>query len=129
MGKVVHAVAALLCLTCSTWVTAQDKPAIIPLDQIHPGMHGTALTVFQGTKPEAMDVEVLGILHKAGVPLRPRGVLAQTIASTILNASGFAWVISVATKPGATALTRMPADAHSQAIDFVIEAIPALAAP
>src|SRR3979490_3339838 len=70
MGKVVvRAIAALLCLTSSAWVTAQNtpqnnsSPAIMPLDQIHPGMHGTALTVFQGTKPEAMDVEVLGVLR------------------------------------------------------------------
>src|SRR4030081_520296 len=70
MGKVVvRAIAALLCLTSSAWVTAQNKPqnnsspAIMPLDQIHEGMRGTALTVFQGTKPEAMDVEVLGVLR------------------------------------------------------------------
>src|SRR6267378_1566877 len=70
MGKVVvRAIAALLCLTSSAWVTAQNKPqnnsspAIMPLDQIHEGMRGTALTVFQGTKPEPMDVEVLGVLR------------------------------------------------------------------
>ena len=69
MGKVVRAVAALLCLASSTWVTAQntnkdkDKTTIIPLDQIHEGMRGIALTVFQGTKPESMDVEVLGVLR------------------------------------------------------------------
>src|SRR6195256_5632177 len=70
MGKVVvRAIAALLCLTSSAWVTAQNKPqnnsspAIMPLDQVHEGMRGTALTVFQGTKPEPMDVEVLGVLR------------------------------------------------------------------
>jgi hypothetical protein len=63
MGKVVRAVAALLCLTCSAWVTAQNKTTIIPLEQIHEGMRGTAYTVFQGTKPEPMDVEVLGVLR------------------------------------------------------------------
>ncbi len=63
MGKVVRAVAALLCLTSSAWIAAQDKTAIIPLDQIHEGMRGTALTVFQGTKPESMEVEVLGVLR------------------------------------------------------------------
>jgi hypothetical protein len=63
MGKVVRAVAALLCLTCSAWVTAQNKTTIIPLEQIHEGMRGTAFTVFQGTKPEPMDVEVLGVLR------------------------------------------------------------------
>ncbi|HWZ82870.1 MAG TPA: SpoIVB peptidase S55 domain-containing protein [Terriglobales bacterium] len=64
MGKVVRAVAAaLLCLTSSAWVTAQNKTPIIPLDQIHEGMRGTAYTVFQGTKPEPMEVEVLGVLR------------------------------------------------------------------
>src|SRR5712671_3129617 len=70
MGKVVvRAIVALLCLTSSAWLTAQNKPknnaspAIMPLDQIHEGMRGTAYTVFQGTKPEPMDVEVLGILR------------------------------------------------------------------
>ena len=36
--------------------------------QIHAGMHGVAYTVFQGTKPESMDVEVLGILHNVNGP-------------------------------------------------------------
>ncbi len=31
-------------------------------------MHGVAYTVFQGTKPEAMDVEVLGVLKNANGP-------------------------------------------------------------
>src|SRR5437667_11967196 len=46
-----------------------SKPAdILPLEQIHAGMHGVAYTVFQGTKPEAMDVEVLGVLKNANGP-------------------------------------------------------------
>src|SRR5260370_41736075 len=40
----------------------------IPLNQIHTGMHGVAYTVFQGTKPEPMEVEVLGILNNANGP-------------------------------------------------------------
>ena len=41
---------------------------ILPLDQIHEGMRGTALTVFQGVKPEAMEVEVLGVMHNVNGP-------------------------------------------------------------
>jgi hypothetical protein len=69
MGKAVLSLAALLCLT-STWVTAADNqpPQIMPLDQIHEGMKGVALTVFQGVKPESMDVEVLGVLHNVNGP-------------------------------------------------------------
>ncbi len=40
----------------------------IPVNEIHAGMHGIAYTVFQGTKPEAMGVEVLGILKNANGP-------------------------------------------------------------
>ncbi len=40
----------------------------IPVNEIHAGMHGIAYTVFQGTKPESMGVEVLGILKNANGP-------------------------------------------------------------
>ena len=38
------------------------------MSQIRPGMRGVAYTVFQGVKPEAMDVEVLGVLHNTNGP-------------------------------------------------------------
>ena len=60
--------AALLCLAVTLPASALDNPPIIPLDQIHAGMKGTALTVFQGVKPESMDVEVLGVLHNVNGP-------------------------------------------------------------
>jgi hypothetical protein len=40
----------------------------IPVNEIHTGMRGVAYTVFQGTKPEAMDVEVLGVLKNMNGP-------------------------------------------------------------
>ena len=40
----------------------------IPVSQIHAGMRGVAYTVFQGTKPEAMEVEVLGVLKNTNGP-------------------------------------------------------------
>jgi hypothetical protein len=46
-----------------------NKPVeTIPVSEIHAGMHGVAYTVFQGTKPESMGVEVLGILKNANGP-------------------------------------------------------------
>jgi len=44
------------------------KTKIMPLDQIHAGMRGVAYTVFQGTTPESMDVEVLGVLRDVNGP-------------------------------------------------------------
>ncbi len=38
---------------------------VFPLDQVHRGLRGVAYTVFEGTQPEAMEVEILGILHNA----------------------------------------------------------------
>jgi SpoIVB peptidase S55 len=40
----------------------------IAVSEIHAGMRGVAYTVFQGTKPESMGVEVLGILKNANGP-------------------------------------------------------------
>jgi len=70
MRKAVLSLAALLCLASSVWATAENNaiPEIMPLDQIHAGMRGTAYTVFQGTKPEPMEVEVLGVLRNANGP-------------------------------------------------------------
>jgi hypothetical protein len=38
------------------------------LDEVRPGMRGLGYTVFQGTKPESMGVEVLGILRNLNGP-------------------------------------------------------------
>jgi hypothetical protein len=38
---------------------------IFPLSEVHRGLHGVAYTVFEGTQPEAMNVEILGILRNA----------------------------------------------------------------
>jgi hypothetical protein len=40
----------------------------IPVEQIRPGMQGVAYTVFQGTQPEPMEFEVLGVLRNLNGP-------------------------------------------------------------
>jgi SpoIVB peptidase S55 len=57
-------------LFLSTLLFAQisSSQPIIPVNQIHPGMRGVAYTVFEGIKPEPMDVEVLGVLHNMNGP-------------------------------------------------------------
>jgi hypothetical protein len=52
----------------SSVLLAQTSQPTIPVSDIHPGMRGVAYTVFQGVKPEPMDVEVLGILHGMNGP-------------------------------------------------------------
>jgi SpoIVB peptidase S55 len=63
-------IAFFLSLSLSSAVQAQvSKPVeTIPVSSVHAGMHGVAYTVFQGTKPESMGVEVLGVLRNANGP-------------------------------------------------------------
>ena len=63
------AVALVLpCLTFAQTASTAPNPQTIPVSQIHAGMHGVAYTVFQGVKPESMEVEVLGVLHNMNGP-------------------------------------------------------------
>ena len=39
--------------------------SFFPLSEVHRGLHGVAYTVFEGTRPEPMGVEILGVLHNA----------------------------------------------------------------
>src|ERR1041384_6687553 len=68
MRRVVF-LSAIFCLFSFLPLTAQQKPVeTIPVDQIHAGMQGVAYTVFQGTKPEPMNLEALGVLKNANGP-------------------------------------------------------------
>jgi hypothetical protein len=58
----------MLPLSVTAAETTFNEPQTISVDQIHAGMHGAAYTVFQGTKPERMEVEVLGVLKNVNGP-------------------------------------------------------------
>src|SRR5439155_5231374 len=60
--------ASFLIFSQATLAQISKTVDTIPVSQIHAGMRGVAYTVFQGTKPEPMDVEVLGILKNANGP-------------------------------------------------------------
>ena len=75
MRQAVQAGAAVCFAVCCSILSAQtvatpsSKPTeTIAVSQIHAGMRGVAYTVFQGTKPEPMDVEVLGVMKNANGP-------------------------------------------------------------
>ena len=75
MRNTVLALAAFTVFSTLSAIAA-DTPAAeapkttqtIPVSQIHTGMRGVAYTVFEGTKPEPMDVEVLGVLKNMNGP-------------------------------------------------------------
>src|SRR5579863_5254127 len=68
MRKVVPALLVLGLSLSSFVLFAQSAQPTIPVSQIHAGMRGVAYTVFEGVKPEPMDVEVLGVLHNVNGP-------------------------------------------------------------
>ena len=60
------AVAALLCGVVHGADMARPKAGkveIFPLKDIKPGLQGTAWTVFKGTEPEAVPVEIVGVMR------------------------------------------------------------------
>jgi len=66
-----RAIAALVvCFTALASFAIQPKPKtiVMPEDDVKAGMHGVAYTVFEGTQPEAMDVEILGVLRDMAGP-------------------------------------------------------------
>jgi hypothetical protein len=75
MTKVVLSLATFVCLS-TLLATAAETPAsgppktteTIAVSQLHAGMRGVAYTVFEGTKPEAMEVEILGVLKNMNGP-------------------------------------------------------------
>ena len=68
MRKAVLPLLALSVSLLGSVLVAQTSQPTIPVSQIHAGMRGVAYTVFQGVKPEPMDVEVLGVLRNVNGP-------------------------------------------------------------
>src|ERR1700683_241728 len=68
MRKVVLGLLVFTLSLSSLLLSAQTSQPTIPVSQIHAGMRGVAYTVFEGIKPESMDVEVLGVLHNTNGP-------------------------------------------------------------
>jgi len=68
MKRALLALAVAQLLSPLTFAQNPKPFETLPVEQIHAGMRGVAYTVFQGTKPEPMDVEVLGVLKNANGP-------------------------------------------------------------
>jgi hypothetical protein len=62
LGDHAHAVGqrALVATDAPTARPKAGKVEILSLDQVKPGMKGVAWTVFQGTEPEAVPIEIIG---------------------------------------------------------------------
>ena len=66
-----RAISSLLLVGLCLFAAAADETSnvkILPVSQVKAGMRGVAYTVFEGTRPEAMEVEILGVLHNMAGP-------------------------------------------------------------
>src|ERR1043165_8741647 len=76
---------AILIATFSSFANAQTAspkaPELFPLEDLRPGMKGTARTVFAGSETQEFGVEVLGVLPGFPGP-RQSAIIARRSGST-----------------------------------------------
>lgn len=112
---------------------ADAPPEIMPLSDVRPGMKGVGRTVFEGTRIEEFQVEVIGVLENvgpkqsvilarlAGGPLANTGVIAGMSGSPVLidgrllGAVAYGFPFSKETIAGITPIGEMIAHASAPA--------------
>jgi hypothetical protein len=62
--------AAATILAALTWIPLPASTALMPIDEIRPGMTGVGRTVFQGTELQEFKVQILGVLRNIQGPKR-----------------------------------------------------------
>ena len=89
-------VGALLIVALSSVAMAQNPgviapkaPEIFPLEDLRPGMKGTARTVFSGAETQEFNVEILGVLPGFPGP-RQSAIIAKLIGSNVEKTGVFA---------------------------------------
>src|SRR5215467_9279532 len=95
-NKTLHIVSlSLIFLTAFSLSLSAQSAKFMSVDEVRPGMKGYGKTVFQGTKIERFDVELLGVLKNyapkqdmilarlSGGPLAKTGVIAGMSGSPV----------------------------------------------
>lgn len=136
---------SLVTLTLFAAAAAADT---MPLSQIQKGMHGYGITVFEGTRLEKFDVEVLGVLHNIGPSqdlilakvdspaIKRAGVIAGMSGSPIyidgkvIGALAYSWQFEKEPVAGITPIDEMLkiADLGKSTSSAVIAATPRISA-
>ena len=63
--------------------TSKTTAAFMPLEEVRPGMKGHGFSVFQGTKPERFEVEILGLLE--GVPNPKQSLIIARLSGPLVD--------------------------------------------
>ena len=78
-----------LAVAQSTAVALQKAPGLFPLEDLRPGMKGTARTVFSGSDTQEFGVEILGVLPGFPGP-RQSAIIARLSGSNVEKTGVFA---------------------------------------
>jgi len=85
-----HLLSALCILAVLTAVAlasdSTSNPKLMPLEQVRPGMKGYGMSVFQGSKPERFEVEVLGTLD--GMPNPKQSIVIARLSGPLVDRTG-----------------------------------------
>ena len=85
-----HVLSALCTLAVLSVVALASEPTsnpkLMPLEQVRPGMKGHGMSVFQGTKAERFEVEVLGTLE--GVPNPKQSLVIARLTGPQVDRTG-----------------------------------------
>ncbi len=73
----------------NTAITAPKGPELFPLEDLRPGMKGTARTVFSGSETEDFNVEILGVLPGFPGP-RQSAIIAKLSGANVEKTGVFA---------------------------------------
>jgi len=90
LSAILTAMLASFAMGQKTAVTPAAKgPELFPLEDLRPGMKGTARTVFSGTETEEFGVEILGVLPGFPGP-RQSAIIARLIGKNVEKTGVFA---------------------------------------
>ncbi len=122
MKTIQRILASLITLALAAPAFASE---ILPLSEVRKGMKGYGITVFEGSRAERFDVEIIGVLHKIGPnqdmilarvdsePIRKSGVVAGMSGSPIyindkvIGALAYAWPFAKEPIAGVTPIEEM----------------------
>jgi hypothetical protein len=81
--------ASVFAQKAGTGTSGGNDPRFFPLEDIRPGMKGTARTVFSGSEPEEFGVEILGVLPGYPAP-RQSAIIARLSGKNVDRTAVFA---------------------------------------
>jgi hypothetical protein len=87
MKKIVTALCLVAALALAALASdSKSNGTLMPVDEVRPGMKGYGMSVFQGTKPERFEVEVLGVIKGVWGP--KQNIVIARLSGPLVDRTG-----------------------------------------